>query len=242
MLKAKAEDLNEILTCFVCKKYYLNPVSINSESFGELVLDKFELTNSFETNKSLIKLDSNIITKTSSQASDLLKLCEFDLKRKFTLVYRASRDGFSTEHFHAKCDNIPKTLSIIKARDNGNVFGGYTECTWNHNGLKYKQDNNAFIFSLVNKDNKPIKMKQTNPASAIFPYSSYHITFGAGHDFKTATNSNTSGESYSELGYTYKHPTYQYQSKEAKNFLAGLYQFYTSEKFYTSEIEVFKVD
>ena len=231
----KAFDIkNKVLSGNGC---YFEPKNFhfNSDSFGQLVLDKFELTNSLETKKVVVTgFDSNILT-TSSEASDLLKVCEFDSNRKLTLVYRASRDGFSTEQFHAKCDKIPKTLSIIKARDSGNVFGGYTQCTWNHSGT-YKQDNNAFIFSLVNKDNKPIKMKQTNPASAIFPYSSYHITFGAGHDFKTATNSNTSGESYSNLGNTYKHPTYQYETNEAKNFLAGSYQ------FYTSEIEVFRVD
>ena len=234
----KAFDIkNKVLSGNGC---YFEPKNFhfNSDSFGQLVLDKFELTNSLETKKVVVTgFDSNILT-TSCQAYDLIKVCEFDSNRKFTLVYRASRDGFSPQQFHTKCDNIPKTLSIIKARNSGNIFGGYTECTWNHtdDNYGYKQDNNAFIFSLVNKDNKPIKMKQTNPAYAIICYSSYHINFGGGHDFHIATNSNTSNSSYSDLGCTYKHPTYQYQSNEAKSFLAG------SNHFYTSEIEVFRVD
>ena len=232
----KAFDIkNKVLSGNGC---YFEPKNFhfNSDSFGQLVLDKFELTNSLETKKVVVTgFDSNILTTSSSQALDLIKVCEFDSNRKFTLVYRASRDGFSAEQFHAKCDNIPKTLSIIKARHSGNVFGGYTECTWNHTGT-YKQDNNAFIFSLVNKDNKPIKMKPKNPAHAIYCNSSWHITFGAEQDFHIAPNSNTSNKSWSNLGNTYKHPTYQYQSNEAKNFLAG------SHNFCTSEIEVFRVD
>ena len=39
--------------------------------------------------------------------------------------------GFKASDFHTKYDGKPKTLVIIKAGC-GNVFGGYTECTWDH--------------------------------------------------------------------------------------------------------------
>jgi hypothetical protein len=164
----------------------------------------------------------------------LIKLCEFDIKKEFKLLYRASRDGFSSNAFHSKCDNFPNTLTIIKVKDQPHIFGGYTEATWEGQG--YKQDPNAFIFSLVNGDNKPIKMKANqNIQNAIKCYSSYGPTFGGGHDFCISSDSTTNAKSYSNLGYSYQHPNYQYNSNEAKSFLAG------SPNFSTSEIEVFQV-
>ncbi len=41
-----------------------------------------------KTDSSLIKLDSNIVN--SDQSVDLIKLCEFDTKTEFKLLYRAS--------------------------------------------------------------------------------------------------------------------------------------------------------
>ena len=61
-----------------------------------------------------------------------------------------------TNDFHSKCDIKPNTLVIVKSA-NGNIFGGYTEKDWAHTG-NYKKDDYAFIFSLVNKDNKPLVM------------------------------------------------------------------------------------
>jgi hypothetical protein len=37
------------------------------------------------------------------------------LSQKLNLIYRASRDGFEASQFHAKCDNKPNTLIIIKS-------------------------------------------------------------------------------------------------------------------------------
>ena len=176
--------------------------------------------------------DSNIIT-TTSQAISLIKLCEFNSDKKFKLIYRASRDGFGKEKFHAKCDNIPKTLSIIKVKNSPNIFGGYAECAWDSVSA-WKQDYNSFIFSLINKENTPMKMKARDQY-AILCHSDYHITFGL-FSFQIATNSNASSESWSNLGKTFAHPTYQHDSNAAKTFLAG------SHVFFTTEIEVYKVE
>ncbi len=74
------------------------------------------------------KIDSLILID-NYQINRLLTLCEFPLNQKWTLIYRASRDGFKASQFHAKCDNKPNTLIIIKSTKN-NVFGGYTEQSW----------------------------------------------------------------------------------------------------------------
>jgi len=41
---------------------------------------------------------------------------------------------------------------------NDNIFGGYTEYSWQHIEF-FSDDEKDFIFSLVNLDKKPLKMK-----------------------------------------------------------------------------------
>ena len=47
------------------------------------------------------------------------------------------------------------------------MFGGYTDEDWSGNSI-YKYDPNAFIFSLKNKENIPIKLKCSVPKEAIY--------------------------------------------------------------------------
>ena len=79
---------------------------------------------------------------------ELLKLCEFSPKNKWKLLYRASRDDFTPEAFHAKCDYYSNTLTIVKSSC-GNIFGGYAQIEWNPN-IYGNHDKEAFIFSLIN--------------------------------------------------------------------------------------------
>jgi hypothetical protein len=168
----------------------------------------------------------------------LIALCKFRVGQKWHLLYRASEHGFTAENFHSKCDKQAKTLTIIKTT-NDHIFGGYTEQLWNHsesfNG--YKSDENAFIFSLVNKDSNPIKMRIKESKYAIRGTTSYCSIFGSlggSNDILIASNSNSNYTSYSQLRHSYEFSAYDYDSAEAKCFLAG--SFY----FQVSEIEVFK--
>jgi BTB/POZ domain-containing protein KCTD9 len=62
------------------------------------------------------------------------------------LLYRATRDGFTVQAFHSKCDGKGNTITIIKNNLNY-VFGGYASSAWNSSGNPIN-DPNAFIFSL----------------------------------------------------------------------------------------------
>lgn len=67
--------------------------------------------------------------------------------RQPQLLFRASRDGFCSAAFHQECDW--KGPTVVLAREtNGNLFGGYTEMTWD---CKYgwKQCKRAFLFSFA---------------------------------------------------------------------------------------------
>jgi len=61
-------------------------------------------------------------------------------------------------------------FTIIKSI-NGNIFGGLVEKAWDSTD-KYV-DPKAFIFSLVNKENKPFKFMSTSGANAVSCVSSY---------------------------------------------------------------------
>ena len=70
------------------------------------------------------------------------------------MKYRATRDGFSGQNFHTKCDGVSNTLTMIKTT-NGNIFGSFAEKAWT-SGTSVL-DPKAFIISLINKENKPLK-------------------------------------------------------------------------------------
>ena len=55
-----------------------------------------------------------------------MKLCEFSLNQKWTLLYRGSEDGFGSFDFHSECDGQSKTLTIIRAEGTSYIFGGFT--------------------------------------------------------------------------------------------------------------------
>ena len=195
----------------------------DQETFGVLTLNEF--SNDLALSSILSRVQSN----------ELTQLCEFSLKDKFTLLYKANRDGFGAKDFHLKCDGHENTLTILKATKSSFIFGGYTTVSWD-SSKTVKSDPNAFIFSLTNGDNEPVKMKigPYKHEYAIFCDSDDGPTFG--DDITIVNNANTTMDSYSDLGCAYKHPQYAFETNEAKTFLAGSY------KFQLSEIEIYKKD
>ena len=175
--------------------------------------------------------ESTILDKQNKKAINLL--CDFSSVKQWKLQYRATRDGFNGKNFHSKCDTAANTLTIVKST-NGNIFGGFAEKAWDSSGKNYL-DPKAFIFSLVNKENKPFKVMCTNGASEIYCGSPYGPIFGnsTGNDIAIFADSNVNKSSFSWFGSTYKHVDYQFGTEKAKSILAGSYN------FQTLEIEVF---
>ncbi len=116
--------------------------------FGSIRLCQYSNTNPFK---------SEILTD-ERQMSELIDLCEFSPNDKWSLLYRGTWDGFGTNEFHSKCDGHSNTLTIFKAKGSGFIFGGFATASWDGSS-RDKSDLNAFIFSLTNKGNKPVKMK-----------------------------------------------------------------------------------
>ena len=165
---------------------------------------------------------------------ELLKLCEFSPKNKWKLLYRASRDDFTPEAFHAKCDYYSNTLTIVKSSC-GNIFGGYAQIEWNPN-IYGNHDKEAFIFSLINDKKKPIKIKNSDSEFAVRYLSNAGPVFGRGLDLALLHLIHSSYSSYSYLGASYKHPDFSPGFPDANSFLAG------AKYFVVTEIEVFQID
>ncbi|CDW83643.1 tldc domain-containing protein [Stylonychia lemnae] len=148
---------------------------------------------------------------------------------QFELLYRGTRDGFTSSIFHSRCDQQAPTLTFI-ASDKDKVFGGYTSIPWTQSPKLY-QDDKAFIFSLTNKTKlKPYQ----NFQQAVIHDKSQLVYFGA--DLKIQNECNINYDSASFLGTTYATPNNLVpKSPEATSFLAG------SQYFKVIEIEVYKV-
>ena len=94
----------------------------------------------------------------------------------FKKIYQASKDGGEQSIFHSKCDKVSIILLLIKSRNN-NRFGGFTSNYWEStNKEEFKDDKNAFVFSL---DEKKI-YSYKNDGKAIRCYIQYGPCFGYG--------------------------------------------------------------
>jgi hypothetical protein len=201
----------------------------NRSLFGDLFLNVYPNTEPYM---------SEIIN--SQQSVELIKLCEFSPNDKWTLLYRGTRDGFGSSDFHSKCDGHSNTLIVLQAQNSSYIFGGFTTVSWESVRADFfgtwKVDPNAFLFSLTNKENKPMKMS-INPNQIHYAINcnyKFGPIFGRGRDLLVCSDSNTTSNSHSNLSDTYKHPQYAYRTLEAQEFLAG------SNHFRLSEIEVYE--
>jgi len=156
--------------------------------------------------------------------------------RAFSLLWRGSRDGFETSTFHSRCDGKPNTLTLIK-NSLGYVFGGYTAVPWSSpsNATEFS-DPTAFLFSLKNPSNNPLKLKVVEPEFAVMHFSHYGPIFGRYNDcrdlsFYYFTNPNNSMKFTS-----YESPDGKEGVEGGKYVLGG-----TTNKYKTVEIEVFQI-
>ena len=104
-------------------------------------------------------------------------------------------------------------------------------------GYSYKNSSSSFLFSLRNKDGLApfiANIKQGQEKYAIYCCTGHGPNFGGGSDLYICNNPHQVRQSLSNFGYSYQLPTgYVYGNEQAKNLLAGQYQ------FLTTDIEVF---
>jgi hypothetical protein len=222
-IQSKLYEMSQIKDNLIVSNEFKPNLTFDKDSFGQLYLNQYKNDDPFM---------SHILS--GQQPSELIRLCKFSSKDKFSLLYRASQDGFGSNHFHSKCDGHANTLTIFKASGSSFIFGAFTTAKWESFSYnQYKSDPYAFVFSLTNKQRKPCKINiEANKYHyAILCNSGYGPIFGGnnGTDICICSNANTKADSYSNLGYAFKHPQYAYGTEEAYSFLAGSYYFQLSE-------------
>jgi hypothetical protein len=163
------------------------------------------------------------------------------LRKRFSLLWRGSRDGFRARDFHRRCDGHANTLTVILDTD-GNVFGGFTPVEWEsceYNGKAGKENNcwkaddslMSFLFTLKNPHNIPARrfaLRAEGKWPAIGCDSKYGPCF-VGILVSDDCNANT--DSSTSLGHAYTNDT----GLDEETVFTG------SFNFQVKEIEVFEV-
>jgi hypothetical protein len=163
-------------------------------------------------------------------------------RKRFTILWRGSRDGFGASDFHGRCDGHANTLTVILDTD-GNIFGGFTPVAWESrvwNGKTgdanncYKADDSqkSFLFTLKNPPNvaaRRFALKAEKKHWVILCDSECGPFFG--DDIGVSNECNTNTESDTHLGRAYTNDT----GLDGETFFTG------SEHFKVKEIEVFEI-
>jgi len=170
--------------------------------------------------------DSTILSTT--QQTSLLNLIGFQTNTS-SLLWRGTRDGFAASTFHSLCDNKGSTLTVLKATT-GYIAGGYASVSWASRG-GYVDDSTAFLFTLTNPSNMPLKLAVTYSYRALYDNPSSGPTFDWDLWITNASNTNTNNYMYS---YAYSYPNGN------SGYSGGVFMLNASY-FQVAEIEVFAV-
>ncbi|CAF0825844.1 unnamed protein product [Didymodactylos carnosus] len=149
-------------------------------------------------------------------------------KQKWQLIYKATRDDFSSASFHRLCDSQCPTITVIQAT-NGSLFGGYANVPWSSTD-QYVKDSSAFLFTLTNPHHiSPTKYYNYQfPQFAVRHHIEFGPTFGGGSDIKIESDSNKNDNSYINFPHSYTDTTRK-----------GRVTFTGSKNFTTNDIEVY---
>jgi hypothetical protein len=166
--------------------------------------------------------------------------------KRFSLLWRGSRDGFGARDFHVRCDGHAPTLSVILDTD-GNVFGGFTPVAWDSfSGWKADRSLKSFVFTLKNTHNiaaRRFVLKAEEKHHAICCDSESGPRFGFGYlgevdvcvvlgcDIAVSDHCNTSTNSFTYLGQSYANDT----GLTGDKVLTGSFH------FRAKEVEVFEI-
>ncbi|ETO28055.1 hypothetical protein RFI_09075 [Reticulomyxa filosa] len=235
-----AEDLPKNSFSWVVKKlkansaYLLRLRAQNTSGWG---LYSYPAT---EVNTKECEIESKIL-KEKEKAMLLKWMAKEGRRKRWKLLFRASKDGFDSNSFHRKCDNKGATVVIIQS-SMGNVFGGYsqkqithktryTSIAWSSAG-SYRNDSDAFIFLLRSVRGQKGKYTCKNATNAVYHHASYGPTFGGGFDFYLSSGCNNSNASYSNAGYSYNCSTDQTLLAGSYNFLVKEYEDFDPRKYH----------
>jgi hypothetical protein len=160
--------------------------------------------------------------------------------RHFNLLWRGSRDSFSADEFHHRCDGHANTLTLI-ADTGGNIFGGFTPVEWeSESGFTVKGDDSqaSFLFTLKNPSGIPpqkFPLLEDRKHDAISCGVGSGPAFGRGSDISVSDDCNANDTSCTCFGAGYRKRQTYANNINVKDFFTG------SKHFRVKEIEVFEI-
>ncbi|KAF0462444.1 serine-enriched protein [Gigaspora margarita] len=118
----------------------------------------------------------------------------------FSLLFRASRDGYSINPLKQKCSDKGPVVIVLKVRDSGKLIGGYNSIGWKTEKLSSGQGtSDSFVFTLGDgRSPDGAKIARVTSSAAIdkdVDDLAWHgPRFGKGPDLWVRMNSDQSGE------------------------------------------------
>ena len=141
-------------------------------------------------------------------------------------VYRATTHGFGVAAFHERCDGRARLLVLVRAREGGWLFGGFTAVGFSP-PEGYIADPSAFLFSLTNSLGRPEKLASKGTGRDLCYAPSVSAAFGNGCDLYIRDNADREGvsDSYTNTGGAYAESA----STEAHPMARGRQYFQSAE-------------
>ena len=152
--------------------------------------------------------------------------------QKVELLYRGSRDCFSSIEFHNRCDNKGKTLTIYKT-EYGNIFAICTDCQYNtEKDAGICLNGNTFILALKDSHFKKFSCVGGGKEE-IYNSKDQLPTLRNGGTIYSDCNQRSDNWAYLNSNY-YQCPS-GFSGNNNNNYLGG------ADKFKVKEVEVLKL-
>lgn len=206
---------------------------LKSNRLVKQLADQYRTSTQSKISRSLVIFSGDGTLLSNEQKTLFNQL--FSKEKKWSLIYKGTRDGFSSDDFHRACNNRGATLTLIQTRNRlcmknrRIVFGGYTEIPWSSKH-GFHHDSQAFLF-LFNQE----KLTRFNLRSKDHIAVSHYLTSGpifGFDDIHICSRANEFNMSYSRFPYSYE--DIEPDGKGRKTFSK-------SRNFLVSEIEVYTV-
>ena len=118
-------------------------------------------------------------------------------------LYRATTHGFDAAAFHERCDGRARLLVLVRAREGGWLFGGFTTVGFNPPPAErgYIADPSAFLFSLTNSIGRPEKLESKGTGKDLYYHPSWAADFG--DDIAVCDDADTRADSCTWTGHSF---------------------------------------
>jgi hypothetical protein len=195
--------------------------------------DQYRTSSVSQIGKELVIFSGNGTLINTEQKLLINKL--FVKDKKWSLIYKATRDGFGSGDFHRLCNNRGATLTLIQTRNRlymknwDSIIGGYTTIPWSSR-YAFHRDPQAFLFLLTENKIKRFNLRSNEETAVSHNLASGPI-FGL-NDIHICHRANENNFSYSKFP-----SSYQDLDENGK----GSKTFSKLKHFLVSEIEVYMV-